>query len=154
MKNILKYMFLAFTACLVFTACNDDEDGVTNPGAPTNPEIETAGVYSGTWSRALLGSTDEPTTATGTLTFEAAEVAYLTNVTADCAALSVNYSSVANITPNYAFYNNIGASATNGFGVAFSGDIKNNVATISFTKTVREGHKKYNYNYTFEGSKQ
>lgn len=154
MKNLLKTMFLAFAAYLVFTACSDDEDGVTNPGTPIHPEVEVAGIYSGTWSRSLIGSTDEPTTAAGTLTFEASENAYVTKVSATCTTLGIDYSALANITPTYNFYNNVAASTTNGFGVTFSGAIKESVATISFTKTVKEGRKTYNYTYSFEGKKQ
>lgn len=146
-------MFLAFAACLTFTACSDDEDGVANPGTPTHPETETAGVYTGTWSRSLLGSEDAPVTEAGTLTFEASDGAYVTKVTASCTPLKVDYSALANITPSYSYYNNVATSETNGFGVTFSGSIKDGVATISFTKTVKEGRKTYNYNYTFEGRK-
>jgi len=154
MRNILKTMFLAFTVCLAFTACSDDEDGVANPGAPVHPEIETAGTYTGTWSRTLLGSTDDPKTAAGTLVLEASENAYVTKVTASCPDLAVDYSALANITPNYSFNNNVATSETNTFGVTFGGAVKDNTATISFTKSVREGRKTYNYNYTFEGTKQ
>lgn len=154
MKNILKTMLLAFAVCLTFTACSDDEDGVANPGTPVHPEIESAGEYAGTWTRSLMGSTDEPVTADGTLTFTATENAYVTSVTALCADLSVDYSSIANITPAFAFYNNVNTDPANTFGVKFSGTATGTTATILFVKTVKEGRKTYNYRYEFAGTKR
>lgn len=154
MKTIFKTMLLALAVSFTFAACSDDEDGVTNPGTPSNPEIESAGVYSGTWSRSLIGSADEPKAAEGTLTLAAGENAYITNVTAVCAELNVDYTSIANITPAFAFYNNVATSAENGFGVTFNGKADGMTATISFTKTVKEGRKTYNYKYSFEGTKK
>lgn len=154
MKTILKTMLLALAVSFTFAACTDDEDGVTNPGTPSNPEIESAGVYAGTWSRSLIGSTDAPKTADGTLKLEATDNAYVTNVTAVCTDLNVNYASIANITPSFAFYNNVATSSGNGFGVTFSGKADGVSATLVFTKTVKEGRKTYNYKYVFEGQKQ
>lgn len=154
MKTILKTMLLALAVSFTFAACTDDEDGVTNPGTPSNPEIESAGVYAGTWNCVELSGKEDPKNSTGTLTLAASDKAYITNVTAVCTELNVNYTSIANITPAFAFYNNVATSSENGFGVTFSGRIDGDNATFSFTKTIKQGRVTKNYKYTFDGQKQ
>ncbi len=149
MKKIFSLMFLLCAACLAFTACDtDDEDGVAGTGTPTNPEKEVAGVYTGVYTQDKNGTL---TTADGTLTLEATEKAYITNVTVACPTFSLNYSSVANITPAYSFYNNF---PTNGFGTNFNGSVKDGKAIITFQSKVKEGRKWVVATFTFEGTKQ
>lgn len=150
MKKLLSSIFLFTALCLCLTACSDDDE--ESGRVSTNPEQETAGTYVGTWTRELSGG--ETVTGQGTLTFVAA-TSYVTTVTATCTDLSLDLESVANIVlagDNYAFSNML---ATNGFGATFSGEItQESQASISFTKTVKEGRKSYVYNYSFTGTKQ
>lgn len=151
MKNLFKIAFLAFALCLTYTSCDtDDEDGVAETGAPTNPEKETAGVYTGTWTREYNG---DITTAEGTVTLEAGETAYITNVTAVCTQFSLNNTSIANITPSGNFFQNIKTGTANGFGVTFSGKAQDGTATMAFTLTQKAGRKTLTYNYSFEGTR-
>lgn len=152
MKKIFGIALLALSLGFGFTSCDDDDE----PSAPSTPACEAAaGVYSGTWTRVLSGDT---VTEKGTLTFEATD-STATVVTAKCDALSVDYSSAANITyaitnegTGFIFTNGV---TSNGFGATFSGRISPaGVATISYTKTVKEGRKSYTYKYSFEGNKQ
>lgn len=151
MKKLLSGIFFLMSLGLCLTACSDDEED-NNAYSTTCPEIETAGTYTGTWTREEDGG--GTTTATGTLTFEAGE-SYVTTVTAKCDDINVDYQSVANIVfagNRYAYSN---MRANNGFGAVFSGEITtDNVASISFTLTVKEGRKSYVYYYSFEGTKQ
>lgn len=142
-------MFLLCTVCFAFTACdNDDEDGVAATGKPTNPEKEVAGVYSGTWTQIQNGTEK---TAEGTLTFEPAENAYSVNITTACSDFKLNYTSIANITSSYVFYN---YTETNPFKTKFDGNVRDGVATISFTLKVKSGRSYVLTNYTFRGTKR
>ena len=142
MKNILKGLFFASLMCLIFTACRDDAE-TPNPGPAGHPEIETAGVYEGTWTRQQSGK-EEIISAIGTLTFEAGEYAYVTNRT-----------TAANIAPGgdgYMFHNTLN---TNGFLGIFGGSIsKAGVASLKYQATVRDGRKTVTYIYTFDGEKK
>jgi hypothetical protein len=148
MKKIFGIGLLALALGFGFTACSDEDE----PAAPTTAACEaSAGVYSGTWTR--IQGTDT-VYAQGSLTLEATENANVTTVTASCPEISVDCSSVANIThavPGFIFDN---AVASNGFETTFSGRINGEgVATIAFSKTVKEGRKSYTYFYSFAGTK-
>jgi hypothetical protein len=152
MKKIFGIALLALALGFGFTSCSDDDE----PTAPSTAACEaSAGVYSGTWTR--IQGTDT-IAESGTLTFAATESANVTNVTATCAAIDVDYTSAANITyaigdtgTGYIFTNGV---SDNGFGTTFSGRITpEGKATIAYSKTVKVGRKSYTYNYTFEGTK-
>lgn len=148
MKKIFSLMFLLCAMCFAFTACDtDDEDGVAGTGVPTNPEKDVVGVYTGTYTQDKNGTIS---TAEGTLTLEAGESAYITNVTAECSSFGVNCSSIANITPAYVFYNN---TVTNSFGSSFNGQVKDGKASITFQTKVKDGRKWVVATFTFEGTK-
>ena len=57
MKKILYPLFVALALGLGFTACSDDDEDDGGRFA-TTPEIEAAGVYSGTFSKVQDGKTD------------------------------------------------------------------------------------------------
>lgn len=139
--------------CMTFTSCEDDAE-IPDHGPAMNPEIETAGVYSGTWTRIDM-TTNEESTADGTLTFVAGQEAYTTTVTATCPTFSLNLTSAANIAPGgqgFIYYNVI--KETNGFGVIFSGNITTaKVADIYFQITQRDGRKTKTFKYSFSGVK-
>lgn len=150
MKKFFKYVFFAIIACGTLTACDtDDEDGVAGTGKPANPEKEIAGVYSGTWTQV---KNDVESTGAGTLTIEAGEQAYSANITAasPSSAFNFTYSSIANVTPAYVFYNNF---PTNGFGASFNGAVKDGTATITFQSKVKEGRKWVVATFIFSGTK-
>jgi hypothetical protein len=152
MKKIFGIALLALALGFGFTSCSDDDE----PAVPsTDPAEASAGVYTGTWTR-VQGT--ETVVEPGTLTFAAADSKNVTNVTATCAAIDVDYTSAANITyaignagTGYIFTN---GTTDNGFGTYFSGRISpEGKATIAYSKTVKVGRKNYTYNYTFEGTK-
>ena len=153
MKNILKGLFFASLMCLIFTACRDDAE-TPNPGPAGHPEIETAGVYEGTWTRQQSGK-EEIISAIGTLTFEAGEYAYVTNITGKCPEIEFDRTTAANIAPGgdgYMFHNTLN---TNGFLGIFGGSIsKAGVASLKYQATVRDGRKTVTYIYTFDGEKK
>lgn len=154
MEKILRNIFMVMALCCAFTACSDDDDDNAASVMNQNASAETAGVYSGTWTRTL---NSVPTEAQGTLTLTASDDVYITNVTATCAELDINLSSTANIlgvNNEYTFYNTY---KDNGFAAetGFTGTVSSaNEATISFRKVVREGRRTYTYDYTFKGTKQ
>lgn len=148
MKKII-FAIVALVATLSLSSCKDEVEYVS-PGTPSNPEQTTAGVYAGTWTRTNT-SDNTVVEGQGTLTLVAGESAYITNVTAVCAAIDMDYTSTANITPAMAFYSSM---STNGFGTPFNGKADGKVASISFQKTVREGRKTSTFKYEFSGAKQ
>lgn len=154
---------------LCFTACSDDDDEERTYS--TTPEIASAGVYEGTWTKIQDGG--DTTYAKGTLKFEPYTVVttdtetgetstvaqpYATMVTAACNdnGISIDKASVANITyagDDYRYNNMRGAS--NGFGANFSGTITaGGVATVSYSLTEKSGRKTYVFYYSFEGTKK
>lgn len=159
MKKIICGLLFILTCGLFLASCSDDDNNETKHS--TLPEVASAGTYTGTWSRAQI-TTDglgDAETTTGTLTFAVPEntettTKYVTSITANAAAFSFSKTSTANITwkQNGFLFSN--QSIKNGFGVVFSGAIsESGVATISFTITQKSGRKTYNYQYTFEGTK-
>lgn len=158
MKKILFTLLAAVS--IILTACNEDP-GVLEAGSPVCIAAQVAGTYEGTWTRTLVDSNNEPSQYPGTLTFTQAEAEnkdgsvtlqdYIVNVEASCPDLSLSGTEVANISPSGVFFNVV-KTAT--FGNEFSGKIKNDVATISFSLTIKEGRKQNIYNYTFSGDKK
>jgi len=158
MKKIL-FALLAM-ATLTFSACNEDP-GVLEPGNPVCIAAKVAGTYQGTWTQVQADTDNEPVQYSGTLTFTQAEAEnydgsvtlqdYIVNVKAECQELSLDGTEVANIAPNGVFFNTV-KTAT--FGNEFSGKISNDVATISFSLTKKQGRKQYIYNYSFSGNKK
>lgn len=156
MKTYMKYikgLFLSAILAVSVSACRE-EVGLPDNGTPNNPEIATAGTYSGVWTR--TSTTGEVITADGTMTL-AADEQYVTVVTLSCPDIEEidGMHSRANIASNalgYAFLNRL---STNDFATTFNGAVtKDNVASITFKKTVREGHKSTTYTYDFSGEKQ
>ena len=149
-------MLFLLAAGMGFTSCSDDDDDITISHS-TTPEIESAGTYTGTWTKEQVGG--ETTTASGTLVLAATDAEgksekYITYVTGSSAELKLEKSSNANISYANDFYWFSNMNTTNGFGTKFSGKINaDGSATVSFTLVERSGRKTYTYNYTFEGKK-
>lgn len=149
MKNIFKSVLFAVALCFGATACNDDEVGYIDPGTPQNPEKEVAGTYTGTWTQTYNGV---ETTATGTITLTPGDNAYVTIVNVKCDDFNIDLTGPANIvkqSAGYIYYNR--EAGGNGFGVTYYGRVVDGVASISFTRTVKEGRLTYLYDYTFAG---
>ena len=147
-------LFLLATG-LGFTSCGDDDD---NPiSHSTTPELESAGTYTGTWTKEQVGG--ETTTGNGTLTLsttdnEGKTTKYITYVTVSCEELNLSKSSNANISYANDFYWFSNMNITNGFGTKFNGKVNaDGSAVIAFTLVEKVGRKTYTYNYTFEGNK-
>lgn len=142
---------MAVLLCLATTSCQD-EIGVVEPGNPGTPAVDVQGDYSGNWTRTLDGKTQN---ATGTISFTAGETNHVVNVRLYCPELKVDFNTVANIAKNneggYVFANQ--EASKNGLGATFSGRIKDGNANIKFTLAIKEGRKKYLYDYTFDGNK-
>lgn len=150
MKNIIKLFFLLF-ACVGMVSC-DDSVGYPDPGPQGNPEKEIAGTYTGTWTRTTQ-STQEELTGEGNISFTPGESAFVTDVKVNCTGLNIDMESLANVvnySDGYKFYNQ---EAKNGFGVPFEGNIKNGVAYIKYTMSIKVGLKQTIYIFTFTGTK-
>ena len=149
-------MLFLLAAGMGFTSCSDDDDDITISHS-TTPEIESAGTYTGTWTKEQVGG--ETTTASGTLVLSATDAEgksekYITYVTVSSAELSLEKSSNANISYANDFYWFSNMNTTNGFGTKFSGKINaDGSATISFSLTEKQGRKTYVFNYSFTGKK-
>lgn len=149
-------MLFLLAAGMGFTSCSDDDED--NPiSHSTTPEIETAGTYTGTWTKEQVGG--DTTTGSGTLTLSATDAEgkstkNVTYVTVKCAEMDLDKSSTANITFANDFYWFNSMTITNGFGTKFSGKINaDGNATIAFTLVQKVGRKTYTFNYSFEGKK-
>ena len=156
MKKIICGMLFLLATGMGFTSCSDDDDDITISHNST-PEIESAGTYTGTWTKEQVGG--ETTTGYGSLVLSATDAEgksekYITYVTVSSAELKLEKSSNANISYANDFYWFSNMNTTNGFGTKFSGKINaDGSATVSFTLVERSGRKTYTYNYTFEGKK-
>lgn len=151
MKNIVKGLILAATLVFSLSSCREDAE-IPDRGSIAHPQDDVQGTYTGTWTRQEYG-TDNVSTANGTAVFTPSDSNYVTDITISCAEMSIDFTSVANITPGgegYMFHNPV---ATNGFGAIFQGTIKKSDMSVwlSFKKTVREGRKTYTYIYDFNG---
>lgn len=153
MKNILKIFFVALAMTFSLSSCRDDA-GIPDHGPVTHPQENVQGTYNGEWTRSEIGS-DELISGVGSLVFTPGEYNYVTSITAKCAELEIDMTSVANVTPGGEGYFFTNTQAVNGFGAVFSGSIKksDNTVWLSFKKTVKIGIKSRTYIYTFIGSK-
>ena len=148
-------LFLLATG-MGFTSCSDDDDDITISHNST-PEIESAGTYTGTWTKEQVGG--DITTGSGTLTLSATDAEgkttkYITYVTVSCDELKLSKSSNANISYANDFYWFSNMNTTNGFGTKFNGKVNaDGSAVITFTLVEKVGRKTYTFNYTFEGNK-
>lgn len=149
-----KFIFsaMAFLALSCgFASCGDDNNDPSYNHNGT-PAQETAGTYSGTFTRT---NGDEVTTASGTITLAAnATNGNYTDVSFSCADFSLNAQSIANVTfanEGFAFEN---SNAGNGLGTKFQGrstDGQN--LKVVFTLSQRQGRKLVEFAFSFVGSK-
>lgn len=151
MKKILYSLFVALTLGFTFVACDDDDEG---RNYANTPEIDAAGVYSGTMTRYCVDD-DVTETTTGTLTIAPTDSAYCADFAWTCTGdFVVKEASVANIShadDGFVFEN---SSTGNGLGVAFSGRIDGS-GNVTLQYTIQEGRRPVKtYNYTFTGTRQ
>lgn len=152
MKKILYPLFAILTFSCVLVACSDDDDENVSFGA--TPEIEAAGVYTGTFSRVQDGTTDTLYT-TGTVTITATDSAYCADISFDCSGdFAFSDASVANIAHangGFVFEN---SSSSNGLGTPFMGRIDENGNLTSYFKIQqRSGRLTYTYHYNITAAK-
>lgn len=163
MNKIIKCLFLMATLVFTMSSCRDEAE-IPGHGKPGNPEKEVAGVYVGTWTKVQRNATTDPVSAPGSLTFTPTDEAYITVVKLAGESSDFDFTNktnfasdesranVVNQSAQYVFYNVL---TTNGIGTPFNGTVTfGGEATISFSKTIREGRKTYTYDYTFTGTRQ
>lgn len=152
MKTIIKGLFMAIMMCVCLTSCRDDAE-LPDRGPVTHPEVETAGVYSGTWTR-LNTSTDAEEVVPGTMTLKAGDKNYVTEINIKADDISLDLTAMANIAPGgvgYVFQNTM---STNPIGNIFNGSITKDFEIDMFFKvTIKEGRKTTTYKYSFTGKK-
>lgn len=159
MKAIYKSIFFSVALVLGMTSCDKDELPPTGP--LDNAEKLVVGTYVGEWTRETVG-TDEVITGSGSITFSVDEN-YSNNVsrmTLDASGIDLGIeepmTSVCNITllssGEFTYWNQ---TASNPFGTTFYGKVSTEgVATMLYTKIIKEGRKEIEYNYSFTGKKQ
>lgn len=145
---------------LTVTAC-DNNDDLPPSGDPDKAEVLAAGKYVGEWTRVNL-STEKVETCAGSLTFTVDYEEHNNNVLvmkAECAdmPLGVNEDTsacnVARLSSGEFVYWNMVQS--NPFGMIFNGRISpEGVATMKYSKIIREGRRETEYSYSFQGTKE
>lgn len=153
-SNMKKFLFLILgilATSFAFTACSDDDDN-DNPINAVTPESTAAGIYEGSFSRVIHGTTDT-TTATGTMQITA-DSAYCADFTFVCTSFNVDRTSVANISyaDNGFVFSNLYAG--NPLGAAWAGRIDNDgIAVVKFFLKQVSNRRTVQYDYTFTGRK-
>lgn len=152
MKKLI-YLFIGMLAAVSLgVSCSDDDDNGTS--FQNTPEVDAAGVYTGTFARVQQGLENPDTLyGEGTMTITA-DSAYVADITVSCAELGANHTSVANIAHSnggFAFSNN---KSGNGFGEAFIGRIDGDGnAETHFSLRIRSGRNTKTFNFVFKGKK-
>ena len=161
MKAIYKSIIFTVALVLGLASC-DSRDELPPSGPRDNAEKLVAGTYVGEWTRTTVG-TDEIITGTGSITFSVDSENYGNNVsvmtlTADGIDLGIDepMTSVCNITilssGEFTYWN---LTASNPFGTTFYGKVDTDgIATMLYTKIVKEGRRETEFSYSFTGSKQ
>lgn len=157
MKTFYKSVFFCLFLLLGLTACDKDEIPPTGPQYDAEKFI--AGAYPGEWTRTNL-STQEVESSTGSLTFTADEAlgnnVTVMSIVSDGLDLGIGVSEVAlNVTKlssgELVFWTIVESSP---FGEYFNGRVSpEGVVTMSYVKTVKQGRKEYEFQYTFTGKK-
>lgn len=151
MKTIIKGLFMTIMMCVFLTSCRDDAE-LPDRGPVMNPEIETAGVYSGTWTRRNT-TTDTEEVVPGTMTLTAGST-YVTTINIKADGLQLDLTSPANIAPGGKGYMYQNTKNDNPFGNIFSGNItKDFQIDIFFKITIKDGRKTTTYEYSFVGKR-
>lgn len=138
--------------CVCLTSCRDDAE-LPDRGPVVNAGTETAGVYTGTWTR-LNTTTEVADVVPGTMTLKAGENPYYTVITISAPEISLENTAMANITPGGKGYMYQNTMTDNPFGNRFSGNITSDFQIDLFFKiTIKEGRKTTTYEYSFKGKR-
>ena len=160
MKAIYKNLFFCLALILGVTACDNNVD-IPPTGAPDGAETLAAGKYVGEWTRVNL-STEKVEVNSGSLTFTVDFEEHNNNVLvmkAECADMPLGVNgdtSVCNVarlsSGEFVYWNMV---QSNPFGMIFNGRISpEGVATMKYTKIIREGRRETEYSYSFQGTKE
>ncbi len=148
---------MALMMCVCFTSCRDDAE-IPDHGPVMNPELETAGTYTGEWTR-VNTSTEVPETYPGTIVLTATDQNYISTMQVKCDGIGLDQTKNINITPGgqgYMYSNVLGMQLPGADKPSiFSGNItKQGEIDIYFQATFKEGRKTTTYRYSFIGKKQ
>ena len=159
MKALYKSIFFSVALLMGMASCSKDD--LPPSGPLDNAEKLVVGTYVGEWTRETVG-TDEVIKGPGSITFSVSEnygnnVSVMTlNASGIDLGIDEPMTSVCNITllssGEFTYWNQ---TASNPFGTTFYGKVSTEgVATMLYTKIIKEGRKEIEYNYSFTGSKQ
>ena len=153
MKKCIYSACVLLSVCMAFVACQKDVITGHDPADNLYPQKDVDGVYEGQWYRSKDGVTD---TLDGSMTLVAVDTAaFQVEVSVLCDAISLAGTSIANIAQEeehgYVFYN---MSASNGLGADnFRGRVQDDVITIDFKKSMRDGRFQKIFTFHFSGVK-
>ncbi len=143
---------MAALICLSFTSCRDDAE-LPGRGPVVHPEIETAGTYTGNWTRVDL-STNEEVVVPGTITLTASDRAYVSQINVNSPGIDLDRTAMCNVSAfsnGYWFYNTDPNTDIKG---QFKGTISlQGEIDIYFQNSFKEGRKTITYTYSFTGVK-
>lgn len=143
---------MALMMCVCFTSCRDDAE-MPDSGPVMHPEVETAGVYSGIWTR-VNTTTEAEEVVPGTITLKATDDVYITEINVKAEDLNLDLTALANIAPGGSGYMYQNPMPSNPIGNIFSGNItKDFEIDIFFKISIKEGRKTTTYRYSFKGQR-
>jgi hypothetical protein len=150
-----KFIFSALAVLALscgFVSCGSD-DGDPSYSHNGTPGQETAGTYSGTFTRT---NGAEVTTAQGTITLATnANSGNYTDVTFTCADFSLAKQSIEKISFAYEGFVFENSNTGNGLGSKFQGRSQNGKdLKVVFTLSQKVGRKLIEFSYSFDGAKQ
>lgn len=156
MKKIIFGLVALASMSLTLVSCGGDDIEVDRGTHAQLPEQAAAGTYAGTWYAAdddafSTGLTSEE----GTVVFTPGEVAYTVNVTTNFPSNAAACgTTIANIMWKNNDFNFGNANAVGTLATPLNGVIQDNVMTMMFFKSYKEGRKTIVKFFRFEGVKQ
>ncbi len=145
----MKKSLIILLAAISLLACKKNEEIKFDKTASEG----IAGLYEGTWTRAL---NDDVVSGTGTIMFVASDQANVGTITASCENPAINRTGIVNVAHSdyeYVFYNNSDKPEA-GFGAKFSGRVyKDGSVDMQYTVEEVVGRFKNTYQFTFVGHK-
>ncbi len=150
MKKFLYSMMTAAVLALGFTSCDDEGETVVINHSQSAPAAA-AGTYTGTWVRTNANGVSE---GTGTVTIEAVSE-NVANVTFVDVEKEINATSAANCfwAGEQVYLNNQVTSEEWGLGSTFAIVVDGSKLKTSFKVSVKDGRKKVDTIFNFEGNK-
>lgn len=150
MKKFLYSMMTAAVLVLGFTSCDDEGETVVINHSQSAPAAA-AGTYTGTWVRTNANGVSE---GTGTVTIESVSE-NVANVTFVDVEKEINATSPANCfwAGEQVYLNQQVTGDDNGLGSTFAIIVDGGKLKTSFKVSVKDGRKKVDTIFTFEGNK-